>query len=125
MTSAVPGLIKIGKTGSNNYDTRMNFLEQNGYRNVTSLKRTFAIEVDDYDEKEVMLHTIFEKNRIADTELFAVDVDIATQLLASFDGTVVYPRIESKADIFESATENRQGNLIPNGKYYFSAKEKV
>lgn len=61
MTSAVPGLIKIGKTGSNNYDTRMNFLEQNGYRNVTSLKRTFAIEVDDYDEKEVILHTIFEK----------------------------------------------------------------
>ena len=59
MTTAVDGLIKIGKTGSDNYEQRMNILENNGYRNVTALKRIFAIEVDDYDAKETLLHTIF------------------------------------------------------------------
>ena len=52
MSSAVPGLIKIGKTGVANYEQRMYNLEHNGYRNVTALKRVFAIEVESYDEKE-------------------------------------------------------------------------
>nr|MCR5102533.1 hypothetical protein [Butyrivibrio sp.] len=52
MKTVVPGLIKIGKTGSGNFEDRMRGLEQNGYRNVTGLKRTFAIEVEEYDEKE-------------------------------------------------------------------------
>lgn len=67
MTTAVPGLIKIGKTGSANFEQRMYNFEHDGYRNVTALKRSFAIEVDDYDEKEAMLHIIFEKNRVSDT----------------------------------------------------------
>ena len=37
-------------------------LEHDGYRNVTALKRSFAIEVDDYDEKEAMLHTDYLEN---------------------------------------------------------------
>ena len=52
MTTVVPGLIKIGKTGSSNFEQRMYNLEHDGYRNVTALKRAFAIEVEDYDEKE-------------------------------------------------------------------------
>ncbi len=123
MTSVVPGLIKIGKTGSNSFEQRMYNLEHDGYRNVTGLKRMFAIEVDDYDEKEAMLHTIFEKSRVADTELFALDVNIATQLLSSFDGTVVFPKTESKADIFDLATDNSKGRLIPNGTYTFDRKK--
>lgn len=47
MKTAVPGLIKIGKTGLDNYETRMYYLERNGYFNVTALKRKFAIEVED------------------------------------------------------------------------------
>ena len=43
MTTAVPGLIKIGKTTMSNYSKRMYFLESNGYRNVVSMKRAFAI----------------------------------------------------------------------------------
>ena len=46
MTTAVPGLIKIGKTTISNYSKRMYFLESNGYRNVVSMKRAFAIEVE-------------------------------------------------------------------------------
>jgi len=45
MTSVVPGLIKIGKTGINNFDQRMYQLERHGYSNITGLKREFAIEV--------------------------------------------------------------------------------
>ena len=31
MTTAVSGLVKIGKTGKTNYPERMRFLEANGY----------------------------------------------------------------------------------------------
>ena len=51
MTSVLPGLIKIGKTGYDQFEKRMDFLEKNGYRNITGLKRKFAIEVEEYDEK--------------------------------------------------------------------------
>lgn len=124
MTTVVPGLIKIGKTGLNNFDQRMYMLEHNGYSNVTALKRHFAIEVEDYDEKESLLHTIFAKSRVADTELFAVDVNVCTQLLSSFDGTVVYPKNESKDEIFDVATDNSKSKLIPNGEYTFQKKKK-
>lgn len=124
MTTAVPGLIKIGKTGSANFEQRMYNLEHDGYRNVTALKRSFAIEVDDYDEKESMLHTIFEKSRVSDTELFALDVNIVTQLLSSFDGVVIFPKTETKAEVFDSAVDNAKGKLLPNGTYTLQRKKK-
>lgn len=124
MTTAVPGLIKIGKTGSENFEQRMYNLEHDGYRNVTALKRSFAIEVEDYDEKEAMLHTIFEKSRVSDTELFALDVNIVTQLLSSFDGVVVFPKTETKSEVFDTAVDNAKGKLLPNGTYTFQRKKK-
>ena len=86
MTTIVPGLVKIGKTGINNFEQRMYNLEHNGYVQVVGLKRKFAIEVDDYDEKEALLHDIFSKSNVGDTELFAIDVDLVVQLLSSLDG---------------------------------------
>ncbi len=124
MTTVVPGLIKIGKTGLNNFDQRMYNLEHNGYSNVTALKRHFAIEVEGYDEKEALLHTIFAKSRVGDTELFAVDVNVCTQLLSSFDGIVVFPKNETKDEIFDVATDNSKSKLIPNGEYFFKKKKK-
>ncbi len=118
MTSVLPGLIKIGKTGSDSFETRMYQLEQNGYRNITGLKRAFAIEVDEYDEKEKLLHTIFEKSQVADTEMFSLNIDIATQLLSSFDGTVIYPKNESKKEIFNDAVDNNKSRRIPDGEYF-------
>ncbi len=124
MTSIVPGLIKIGKTNSNNFEQRMYNLEHNGYSNVTGFKRVFAIEVDNYDEKEKMLHNIFEKSRVADTELFALDVNLVTELLSSFAGKIIFPRTETREEIFDTATENRKSKLIPNGRYKFEKKKK-
>ena len=104
MTTIVNGLVKIGKTGTNNFESRMYTLEHNGYANVTGLKRRFAIEVEDYDEKENLLDTIFNKSNVVGTELFAVDVNIVVQLLSSFEGKVVYPKSEDKEKIFDDAT---------------------
>ena len=65
MEIVVPGLIKIGKTASENFEQHMRYLERNGYNNVTGLKRHFAIKVEEYDEKEIMLtvsETLNKKN---------------------------------------------------------------
>ena len=118
MTTIVPGLVKIGKTGIGNFENRMYNLEHNGYANVTGLKRRFAIEVEDYDEKETLLDTIFSKSNVAGTELFAVDVDMAVQLLSSFEGRQVYPENVSKNEVFDTATDIVTAkSCIPDGCY--------
>ena len=104
MTSAVRGLVKIGKTETVNFENRMRNLENNGYFNVAGLKRLFAIEVEDYSEKERMLHEIFEKARLDKSELFAINKDLAMELLSAFEGRVVYPESKEKEEIFKSKT---------------------
>ena len=129
MTTVVPGLIKIGKTTRENFESRMYNLERNGYSNVVGLKRHFAIEVDGYDEKESLLDEIFSKSRVPNTELFALDIDLVVQLLSSLDGTTIYPQGESKKETFEKATNERRIKVdlekIPNGRYYLSKTKKV
>ena len=113
MTTAVSGLIKIGKTATPNYQERMRNLEANGYYNVAGLKRFFAIELSDYNEKENLLHEIFSKHQVGTSELFALDQDLVRQLLLSFDGTVIYPEKVSKEKEFDVITEARsQGALF-------------
>lgn len=128
MTTVVPGLIKIGKTTNENYENRMYSLERNGYSNVVGLKRHFAIEVEDYDEKETLLDDIFSKSRVPNTELFALDIDLVVQLLSSFDGKQIYPKSESKEEVFQKATKDRKVKAnwekIPDGKYYLSEMKK-
>lgn len=128
METVVPGLIKIGKTGLDNFEQRMYTLERNGYNNVVGLKRRFAIELDDYSEKEMLLDSLFDKSRLQNSELFALDIDMVIQLLSSFDGQQVFPKNETKEQVFSTATKNRQIKadmaLIPNGIYYMSEKIK-
>lgn len=113
MTTAVSGLVKIGKTGTSNYPERMRFLEANGYYNVVGLKRFFAIELEDYDDKESLLHEIFSKHQVGNSELFALDQDLVRQLLLSFDGIVLYPDMVSKEKEFDVVTAARkQGALF-------------
>lgn len=108
MTTAVSGLIKIGQTGTSNFQERMRFLEANGYYNVSGLKRFFAIEIDDYKEKERLLHEIFNKQQIGDSELFALDYDLVRQLLLSFDGKVIYPKDVNKEKEFDEVSKARE-----------------
>jgi hypothetical protein len=108
MTTAVSGLIKIGQSGTLNFQERMRFLEANGYYNVSGLKRFFAIEMDDYQEKERLLHEIFNKQQIGDSELFALDYDLVRQLLLSFEGKVVYPKDVNKEKEFNEVSKARE-----------------
>lgn len=119
MSTIVPGLVKIGRTGSDVYNQRMYHLEHNGYCNVVGLKREFAIEVEDYEDKELLIHHVFNNNRVGDTELFAIDLELAIQLLSSLDGIQVYPENKTKTEVFEQATLTRDLEVIPNGKYYY------
>lgn len=113
MSTAVSGLVKIGKTGSANYQERMRFLEANGYYNTAGLKRYFAIELEDYDDKENLLHEIFSKHQVGTSELFALDQDLIRQLLLSLDGKVIYPEIVNKEKEFdEVATTRKQSALF-------------
>lgn len=126
MTTAVDGLIKIGKTAENNFNNRMYFLERNGYFNVAGLKRKFAILVEDYDEKEKLLHQIFEKNNLNNSELFALDIDLIIKLLSSFEGEQIYPVDKTKNEIFNEASQELKDkkdiDKIENQVYYLNKK---
>lgn len=121
MSTAVDGLIKIGKTFD--FESRMKNLESNGYRNVTSLKRQFAIELEDYEEKEILLDDLFAKSRVGTTELFSLDLNKVIQLLSSFEGTIIYPET-SKKEVFEEATEVVETGALPEGEYLLESKIK-
>ena len=108
MTTSVSGLIKIGKTQSENYQERMRFLENNGYYNVSGLRRQFAIEVEDYSEKERLIHEVFQKHQVADSELFALDYELVDQLLLAFDGKVIFPEDSDKEKQFDEISRTRR-----------------
>ena len=111
MTTAVYGLIKIGQT--NNFEERMHNLEANGYYNVAGLKRFFAIELEDYSEKETLLHDVFNKHRVGESELFALDQELIRQLLLSFKGKVIYPEnIDQEKEFDEVSKVIRQSKLF-------------
>ena len=128
MSTVVSGLIKIGKTGNDQFENRMRFLENNGYANITGLKREFAIEVDGYDEKEKLIHDIFSKSRIVGTELFALDIEVAKSLLSSLDGKQIYPKDKSKKEVFKESTEEiilkTEVGFVPDGEYVLNRKIK-
>ena len=117
MSTIVPGLVKIAKTGKDNFEQRMYNLEHNGYVQVVGLKRRFAIEVDDYDEKEMLIHELFSKSNVPNTELFAVDIELVVQLLSSLEGTQVFPKSISKEESFDIATDEIQKNTYGTNKY--------
>jgi len=104
MTTSVKGIIKIGKAELKNFENRMRYLETHGYSNVTGLDRFFAIEVDQYEEKEKLLHELFSKQKIGNSELFAIDRNLIKQLLSSFKGKVIY----SKDTKSEKVTNNKR-----------------
>ena len=123
-STVIPGLIKIGKTRSDRYEDRMRELEDNGYKNCTGLKREFAIEVDDYDAKEVIVHTAFEAHQVGNTELYACNLDKVINILLSFEGKIIYPLGESKEEIKEKADEGVASSELPDGNYTFISPKK-
>lgn len=106
--AVVDDLVKIGKTGSGNFEERMSRLERNGYRNVTGLPRRFVIELDKYDEKELLLHSLFARSRVGNTELFFMDINEVIQLLSSFEGIVVSPKEKKTKSLNKRLKRSKQ-----------------
>lgn len=104
MTCAQPYVVKIGRTeDENSFRTRMNRIEKDGYENFNGWKRKFAIRVDDYEEKEALLHNVFAARRIGKSEAFVLEWEIVQQLMSALEGDVVYPEGESKDAAFDEA----------------------
>jgi hypothetical protein len=116
MTTAVSGLIKIGKTEEDKFQESMRFLESNGYYNIVGLKRFFAIKVEDYGKKEKLIQKIFNKHKVGKSELFALDQEIVKQLkqlLLSFKGEVIYPEnINPEKEFKEVSKARKRGELF-------------
>jgi len=68
----------------------------------------FAIELEDYNDKEKLLKEIFNKHCVGDSELFALDYDLVRQLLLSFEGKVIYPKDVNKEKEFEEVSKARE-----------------
>ena len=92
------------------------------------MKRHFAIEVDEYDKKEGLIHKIYSKSRVGASELFATDMVTAVSLLSSLEGKQIYPTTLTKKEVFEEATDElkaREGlELLPDGEYRLNRKIK-
>lgn len=122
--SCTQGLYKIGKTDTSQFENRMAALEANGYRNFNGLKREFAVEVEDYHDKERLIHRLFDKSQVKidgkGIEMFAVELKLVIDLLKAFDGkqifppspTLAVPPVHSKVD------------LPPDGMYTLSHNRK-
>lgn len=81
MTTGLTGVIKLGKAETSNYNQLLSDLEQNGYCGMSTMKKAFAVEVDNYCEVERILYTVLDKSRISDTELFNVEGKSVVDLL--------------------------------------------
>lgn len=115
MSTAVDGLIKVGITDS--FEKRMKFLEDNGYYNITGLTRQFAIEVEDYREKELVLKRLFQRIRVGKSELYSLELNHMIQLFSSFEGKQIYPNDESKKEVFDQTTDAVESSELPENEY--------
>ncbi len=111
MKSVIKGVYKIGISSNDNFESRMYNLEKNGYDNIAGLKRVIAIKTENYQAKEKMIHEIFSKSRIAETEFFAVDRNLVEQLFYSLKGEVIFPKkVDSEKEI-EEIVERQEEEL--------------
>ncbi|EMT9704770.1 GIY-YIG nuclease family protein [Neisseria gonorrhoeae] len=68
-------------------------------------------------KKKNLLHEIFSKSRIGDTELFAVDENLVKRLFLSLRGEIVFPKNETAESEFEkSVHERRQEGNAGSGR---------
>lgn len=93
--SCTQGLLKIGSTQTDQFENRMTRLEQDGYKQFNGFHREFAVEVDDYQQKEDLMHRLFDKSQVKlsgkGIEMFATDLGLVIELMKAFGGKQVYP----------------------------------
>lgn len=105
--SCTQGLLKIGCTQTEQFENRMKNLESNGYKQFNGFKREFAVEVEDYQSKESLMHRLFDKSQVKlngkGIEMFATDLDLVKDLMRAFGGKQIYPKPKAEvADIVQT-----------------------
>lgn len=95
MSTAIPDIVKIGKAGIDRWKARTDDLSKTGYRNMNNLQLEYAIAVEDYHNKEQLLHQVFSAQRVGNTELFAVNHRLVVNLMKALAGDQLYSRVHT------------------------------
>ncbi len=109
--SAMPGIVKIGKTTQADVKTRMNQLYTTGVP--VPFECVFAIEVTDCTKVESALHIAFGPNRInPNREFFKIDSEQAIAILKLLGQKDVTPQISAELNSNVSQAEKDSGKKL-------------
>ncbi len=109
--SAMPGIVKIGKTTQAVVKTRMNQLYTTGVP--VPFECIFAIEVTDCTKVESALHIAFGPNRInPNREFFKIDSEQAIAILKLLGQKDVTPQVSAELNSNVSQAEKDSGKKL-------------
>ncbi len=109
--SAMPGIVKIGKTTQADVKTRMNQLYTTGVP--VPFECVFAIEVTDCTKVESALHIAFGPNRInPNREFFKIDSEQAIAILKLLGQKDVTPQVSAELNSNVSQAEKDSGKKL-------------
>jgi len=109
--SAMPGIVKIGKTTQADVKTRMNQLYTTGVP--VPFECVFAIEVTDCSKVESALHIAFGPSRInPNREFFKIDPEQAIAILKLLGQKDVTPQVSAELNNNVSQAEKDSGKKL-------------
>ncbi|WP_322154789.1 hypothetical protein [Paratractidigestivibacter sp.] len=89
MESSVPNLVMIGAAGTEDFEARMSALESEP--GAVSLKRRYAIEVEDREGVMELITNMFKNAHVPTSNLYVVDIEVVIKFFATFAGRQVFP----------------------------------
>lgn len=109
--SAMPGIVKIGKTTQADVQLRMNQLYTTGVP--VPFECVYAIEVDDCSKVESALHIAFGPSRInPNREFFKIEAEQAIAILKLLDQKDITPEISKELNSNVSQAEVDSGEKL-------------
>jgi len=109
--SAMPGIVKIGKTTQSDVQTRMNQLYTTGVP--VPFECAFAVQVNDCTTVESALHVAFGPYRInPNREYFKIDIEQAIAILKLLGKDDVTPQVNSELNENVSKAEIESGKKL-------------
>lgn len=91
METSVPNLVLIGRSTTEAFMGRMDELEREGSKGAVSLKRRYAVEVEDSEGAMLLIQDLFVSSHVPTSDLYTLDVELLVRYLASLAGRRVFP----------------------------------
>lgn len=111
INSAMPGLVKIGKTTQSDVSSRMSQLYTTGVP--VPFECVYAIEVEDCSKVEQAIHIGFGSHRInPKREFFQIDSEQVVAILKLLEQTEVTPQIRKALDSNVTQAEKDSGKKL-------------